>query len=327
MAFVAPSYAATSTTSLSTSVTERMLPINVGGTVQKLAYCGNGDIAAPSGLPRSVILVVHGDSRDACGYASTVLKAVPADRRGSTLVVAPHFVTATDTIAQSAGVLYWSADGWKKGDLSESAPYPRNWQMSSFEAMDRILVNAMDQIRFPNVSSIRGVGHSAGGQFVNRYLATSQLDVATLARASWIVSAPSSYLYLDNRRVVSGAIRALSSTEQSACKSFDTYKYGLQGRSGYVAVRSSSDILSRVSALKVTYLVGGLDNSTTDSSLDTGCGASWQGVNRLDRASRFQVYLNSLPLAAAHPLVVVPGVGHSFSDVMATTTARSVLNG
>ena len=85
-------------------------------------------------------------------------------------------------------------------------------RLSSFAVADRLLAELSDAKRFPNLRRIVLAGHSAGGQFVNRYVAVGRLGESGAGPARrleyrFLVANPSSYLYLDGRRPVAGGDR------------------------------------------------------------------------------------------------------------------------
>ena len=109
-----------------------------------------------------------------------------------------------DSPAESAqsGELYWldgssSGHSWKQGDPSNTP----GTAVSSFEVMDHLLSMVTDRARFPNLRVITLIGHSAGGQYVQRYAAGTQAPASFAEhRFVFVVANPSSYLYLNGQR-------------------------------------------------------------------------------------------------------------------------------
>ena len=73
--------------------------------------------------------------------------------------------------------------------------------LSSFEVMDRIIKKISNQKILPNLKRIILIGHSAGGQFVQRYAVGTQVTQETSIPTYFVVSNPSSYLYLHDSRI------------------------------------------------------------------------------------------------------------------------------
>lgn len=213
------------------------------------------------------VFVIHGVDLNAKDYLSYL-----ADL--DTMVIAPQF--------QDTGPgLYWSSS-WKKGNRSLDSQ-----RVSSFEVLDRMI---------EMYHGVAVVGHSAGGQFVTRYAAGTRLEGLT-----FIVANPSSYMYLDKTRPVSGV----------GCLSFDDYGYGLEDLNDYMSVGVAPDYQDR----NVIYMLGSLDTKI-DSNLDTSCEANRQGKNRYDRGLKFYDHLSKHFGRPVHKKVIVYGVGHSPSRML-----------
>ena len=70
--------------------------------------------------------------------------------------------------------------------------------------IDEVFDRLRDRKRFPNLSQVVLAGHSAGGQFVNRYAAGGQARANQGVRLKFLVMKPSPYIYLDRKRVLQG---------------------------------------------------------------------------------------------------------------------------
>ncbi len=212
------------------------------------------------------VFVIHGTNRNADDYLSYL-----ADL--DTLVIAPEF--------QASGPgMYWSS-GWKEGNKSLDEE-----RVSSFEVLDRMV---------ETFNGAAVIGHSAGGQFVTRYATGTRMDDLT-----FIVANPSSYLYLDTTRPVSGI-----------CPDYNEYRYGLENLNTYMSVGVAPDYPDR----EVIYLLGSRDTEI-DSNLDTSCAAKRQGRNRYDRGKKFYEHLAEHYGHQVHTQVIVYGVGHSPSQML-----------
>ncbi len=146
------------------------------------------------------LIVIHGNIRNADTYFDTGIRAVTngGGTLGNTLVVAPHFQTSDDDPEPDEP--FWSSAGWKRGHLSRpEGPAPR---VSSYAALDRIVRLLLDGNRFPAMRQIVVAGHSAGGQVVHRYAATSREEEEARAGVAfrYVVTNPSTFLYLGPRR-------------------------------------------------------------------------------------------------------------------------------
>jgi pimeloyl-ACP methyl ester carboxylesterase len=326
-----PSSTALPAAPLTTGVSPHVLPITRTGATLHLPYCSNAPAEVPNGAARTVVIVIHGDHRNACDYAAHAAEA--ADLSGelsSTLVLAPHFHADGDVDSADTTTLYWSSGGWKSGARSLRSPVSRPWAISSYEALDEMITAVADQSRFPGVTRVVVAGHSAGGQFVNRYTAstrTAALWTPDVTRR-FVIANPSSYLYFDGRRPDDAGLRQLSADEVALCPAYDQYKYGLQNRYAFLAALDEIALKQQYSRSDVRYLLGERDTSTTSSSLDTGCEAALQGAHRLQRGQRYYDHLDDVLGAEVHErhqLRVVPGVGHDGRGMLTSTAGREAL--
>jgi pimeloyl-ACP methyl ester carboxylesterase len=261
------------------------------------------DTADPA-IVRAVV-IVHGDARNAEDYYEYAHAAVPA----GVLVVAPGFVTEDDDPGRD--MLFWTDGGWKEGGDSIRGG------VSSFAVVDELRRSLL--ATFPNLTSIVVAGHSAGGQFVQRYAATNTDD-----RVTFVVANPSSYLYFGPERPARSGFAV-----PERCARYNDYKYGLDRLETvpYMAAIGADAISGRYAASRVTYLLGS-DDTERDESLDTTCEADAQGAVRLQRGQRFYEHLRLAfgnGIYARHSLVVVEGVGHSARDMFTSGPGRAAL--
>jgi hypothetical protein len=265
---------------------------------------------AGSAAATHAVVVVHGTGRNAAGYFASVMRAATtAGVVGHTLVIAPWFKTRKDEPDRDEAI--WTSDGWKQGD---DATKPSG--VSSFAVTDHLLTTLADRTRFPNLRWITVSGHSAGGQFAQRYatfgLAPNRLPGISV---NFVVANPSSFVYFSSVRPSRTGGFATPST--SACPGFDNYKYGMAKRSGYVAALTPAQAEQSYASRRVTLLTGGSD-TTDNGDEDTTCEAMLEGANRAKRSANYFSYLRTIAPNAPHDRVIIPGVGHD-GDAMFTS--------
>lgn len=275
-----------------------------------------------AGVERAYIMV-HGTNRNAEDYFRWALGSTAvAGKLDSTVVVAPHFKARTasgrgDEVAP--GEWYWTNDGWKAGEAA------LNGKVTSYEVMDRILACFNDAARFPDLKEVVVAGHSAGGQYVQRYAATNAMEPKMLVAVRYVVANPSSYVYLNELRLRIGATCSekggctgpfVKYWDAANCTTYNDYRYGLEKLTGYAARTPAEKIREQFARRKVTYLVGELDTRTDDPNLDKTCPANAQGANRRERGTIFWNYMKS-QYGAAHEFAMAPGCGHSAVCVFA----------
>ncbi|MBA3527760.1 MAG: alpha/beta hydrolase [Propionibacteriaceae bacterium] len=282
-----------------------------------------------------MIIVIHGSSRNAPDHYRYIARAANLVGATDTLIVAPQFMTLDDVVKAglSDDALYWSDGGWKEGDPSESAPLTRAGSISSFAVIDQFIAQVSDRSVFPNLADIVVVGHSAGGQFVHRYAAETRIE-QTLASAGnryrYVVANPSSYLYFDDTRYQADAFAPLTVAQRQACSQVNNYKYGLERLNGYGDAVGAAAIRAQYESRNVVFLLGADDTNPTDSSLDTSCGAQWQGPQRLARGTTFFAYLGhhfGSSIYQDQVARVVPNIGHDARDMYASADGTWALFG
>lgn len=257
------------------------------------------------GVSRGLI-VVHGNNRNPDTYFLSGIAAVTRGGvAGQTAVVAPHFQTGDD--GPAANEPYWSSAGWKRGNLSLSeGPSPR---VSSYAALDSIVRLFLNTSRFPAMREIVVTGHSAGGQVLHRYAATSRVEEDARDGVSfrYVVANPSTYLYLgperenlDGNFTVPGGV---------GCDDYDEWHYGLEDRNTYAEVLAADTIRALLARRDVRILIG--DADTLSASLDQSCGANLQGINRYVRGQTLVRFMEALYPGHGHVETIVQGIGHS----------------
>jgi pimeloyl-ACP methyl ester carboxylesterase len=280
----------------------------------ELTYYGNASLATSNTSVKTLLVVVHGNSRNADDYARYAIEAAQKQGTlGSTLVVAPWFKTESETTSSTR--LHWGSDGWKSGDKSYS-----NSDLSSFDVTDKLLAQAT-KAKFPNLTRIAVIGHSAGGQFVNRYAAGSRATLPVPVR--YIGANPSSYMYWTPQR--NG--RDLTSSEKSSCSGWNDYKYGLDARNSWMNAVTADALKARYKAADYVYLLGTADTDPNDADLDASCEGKWQGAHRFERGQRYFTHVTQVLAPAKHRLVEVPNVAHSGRSMITSSQGRAQIFG
>jgi hypothetical protein len=292
----------------------------------QVPVCSDRPLDVTDASVSRLIVVLHGDARNAVGYLDHVVAAAELSGVDDALVVAPQFLTNDDGVGD---VHTWTSGGWKRGDLSTRDRSPR---VSSFEVVDDIVVRTVASGRFPSLREIVIAGHSAGGQFVNRYAATNRVMPGLESRGfgvRFVVANPSSYLYLSPERAVRRGFGLPHWKQIAACGDYDDYKYGLSAPNAYVSSRSADAVQAQYRAASVSYLLGEEDTATT-GAFDSSCAAALQGEHRLDRGRVYHAYLAHHYGKAVHDrhlLSTVPQVGHSARGMFTSVEGQASLFG
>jgi pimeloyl-ACP methyl ester carboxylesterase len=269
-------------------------------------------------LIQRAVLVVHGNGRDADRYYDRAVAAASSESDFQDLVIiAPNFRTRGDKPAPREH--YWSSRGWKIGNKSLDVS-----RISSFTAMNELMARlcSAEPAIFPKLKVIVVIGHSAGGQFVNRYAAGATPCLNHAIEVRYVVMNPSSYLYLDERRrpAGTGAFELVA----SHCRDYDEYKYGLRHLNSYMRGVGEEKLRAQLQTRPTYYLAGGED-TRGGSSLDTSCAARLQGPNRLARFANYRDYTRLFPHWTGAAFIVVPGVGHDGGRMLGSEAARRIM--
>jgi hypothetical protein len=296
--------------------------LSIGGA--NVAYYSSHSLTSFYDLKvRRAVIMVHGLSGDAARYYKMLFgSACRAKTDGlapnveeETVLLAPHFEGTLHPV--TPGYHHWSGDHWSGGSESTTGA-----GVSSFAVLDALISRLTGTVRmspflpferrFPNLQMIVVAGHSAGGQFTHRYAGTNGLEGSVAGvQMRYVVSAPSSYLYLDDRRPYTDYSSGVGDPYTSVstpygsfwlrnegfsnallcATSYNEWKFGLEDLNNYASAVGATTIRKRLLARDVTVLIGTSDDLPNADDLDTTCPARLQGTSRYLRAVRFMEYL------------------------------------
>lgn len=290
------------------------LELSGGGTV---SYFRSLSLIRNDRVTRAV-LIVHGNRRDADRYfAHGVAAAAEEGRLHDAIILAPSFRTIDDD--PDPREHHWSSHGWKVGNRSRD---PR--RISSFEVMDDLLdrVCGSGSSIFPQLRTVAIIGHSAGGQFVNRYVAGGAACSNPEIETRFVVMNPSSYLYLDAQR--RSATTGKFELPKTDCDRYDEYKYGLLDLNAYMRHVGIERLRENLFTRK-TYYLAGSEDTRSGKSLDKGCEAMLQGRNRLRRHENYERHAGRFAGWQGSVFMEVPGLGHDGGGMIRSESAREII--
>jgi pimeloyl-ACP methyl ester carboxylesterase len=279
----------------------------------RVPYYRNRPLDAYDPRVTRAIIVVHGAGGNFEAYFDRISEIVPSDWREKVIVIAPHFQDENDA---ASGEFGWNGD-WREGGDSGG--------ISSYAVMDAI-VGSLRNGTFPNLGWTIICGHSAGGQFTQRYAAFTDVDLQPAPNAAlvkFVPANPSSYVYLNPYRYDSGADRW--QIPQDTCSGdYNDYKYGLDHLFDYAAMRGADWARSHLPGRWVELLAGTADTQA-DSDFDADCPAMQQGSSRYERARNFSAFMDRFYPSNRFSLTPVPGIGHDSALMFSSPQGRRAL--
>lgn len=299
-----------------------------------------------------VVVVIHGQGRNADGYFRHMLAAAfLADALHNTLIISPRFASnngksCLDVLdANEVGWVCSGPESWRSGGQRAKGS---GTDLNSFDFMDAILAKLANDKVFPKLKSIVIAGHSAGGQYVNRYQFANQMHEKLAAdrniQLSYIIGNPSSYTYPEALRPTKSAWPAtitadapgyvpvppknpeppfVAYKESNSCTTFNQWPYGLELKKGYVSGTPDAQLKRQLSARPATYLLGELDILPL-YGFDDSCAAMAQGPTRLARGFAYAKFVNDT-LKSNHKAIMVNACGHDARCMFTSETALPIL--
>jgi pimeloyl-ACP methyl ester carboxylesterase len=292
-----------------------------GGPARSLIYRTHALDTRDAAVVRALI-VIHGMNRDADNYfKDATAAAFLAGALEDTVVIAPRIASAAggscrDVLAPNE--VSWPCNIWRSGGAAVS-----DAKVTSFDFTDEILRQLASKAAFPNLKAIVVTGHSAGGQYAERYAMSNTVHEKLGVPVTYVVSNPSSYAYLDALRPAADAAAFAPYADAANCPTYDRWPYGLQNRVGYTSQIGEGQLKRQMASRPVTYLLGELDTLPL-AGFDSSCPAMAQGPSRLARGQSWAKYVNQ-QFGAHHQVVVVPMCGHNARCMYTSDAALPVL--
>lgn len=270
---------------------------------------------------RHAVIVIHGVLRNSGTYFDRMLNAVTlSDLQRETLIVAPGIKIKEEAESDE---YFWSSNGWSRGDLAQNGR--DETKVSSFDVVDRLLAIVADRAKFPALQTVAIIGHSAGGQFVNRYTSAANLPLDSEIDFRFIVLNPSSYMYPDERRLSEGKVLGADDLSKKFAN-YNHYRYGTEKLNTAMRRVGVERLRQQLFTRKCYYFAG--TDDTKSSRLDTAPGAMVQGLHRFARFCSYRDFV------AAHDdprwqensqFNAIDGVGHHSGHMFAADQVRNAL--
>jgi hypothetical protein len=292
-------------------------------------YASNHPLAVKNEQIKQLVIYIHGARRNGLDYYEWGEKAVnAANKTEETLFISPQFNSEKDLEdhKHDATHLFWVKNNWRIGDESVSSEKrAMAASFSSFSLVDSLIARVCNKKLFPKLKKITIVGHSAGGQFVSRYVGMTPMPaIASGYTFTFIVMNPSTYLYLDDRRPVKTETGlTFVKPDTAGCPTYNDYPRGMDNLNPYAAKVGVKTIQQLFLKRDIRYILGEKDVNMNDSSLDKSCEGNMQGRFRLERGQFFYEYLQLYAKGKKmHQIAVVPDVAHDGDKMVNSAAAR-----
>ncbi len=301
-----------------------------------IPYISNHQLHQRNSDIRRVILAIHSSSHDAIAVYNSCIELINSNNnlKRSTLVIAPQFLREKHVgDSTDSNLLFWKSSPFWGSSVSTTKSADKDLRISAYSILTQIISDICSKKTFPNVQKLTILGHSAGGQLVNRFAAgnTVEFDVVRPAgiRCRYVVMNPSSYLYFSAKRSVNGSVRNFSIPPPEVIEKYpgyNNYGYGLDKLYSYHRKEglTAEKIRQMYPQRNVVYLLGEKDRYA-DSSMSVHPHAILEGKNRLERG---RIYYGHLidefgpAIKNTQRMVIIPKVGHSGRKMILSKRGR-----
>lgn len=292
----------------------------------QIPYASNRDISIKATQVERLIISIHSSSYDPDFYVDTITK-IASEYTGlqeNLLIISPAFYRKDKTRLQD--VVLWQTDPFWGNN--RALYLNKETTLSAFEVLDHMIIHILSSGNFPNIKQIVILGHSAGGQFVNRYAASNTFMDKYPLPVKFLVTAASSYIYFSPKRA-NDASRTHFETPYPKKPAYNQWGYGVKKLYGFhkkYAV-TAEKMQKRYPNLRIRYLVGSEDVHLSNT-LDMNTEAMLQGLNRKQRAITYYNHLQDHfgpDITQRQDFFIIDGVGHSAKDLIESDKGREFI--
>ena len=298
----------------------------IDGLKAQIPYASNRDISLKAPQVERLIVVIHSSSYDPDFYIGT-LTSIAADHpklQEKLLIISPAFYRKDKTTLKD--VVLWQTDPFWGNN--RALFQNKEMTVSAFEILDDFISQLLSSGNFPHIKQIVILGHSAGGQFVNRYAAANTFMDKHTTPVKFLVMAPSSYLYFSPKRA-NDATRTHFEIPDMKKTGYNQWGYGLEKLYGFHKKHNitAQKMEKRYPGLKIRYLVGSKDERLS-ITLDMNTEAMLQGLNRKIRAMTYYNHLQEhfgSDITQHQDFFIIDGIGHSAKDLIESKEGREFI--
>ncbi len=306
-----------------------------------IPYISNYPLEVANNKIQHVILAIHSFNHNAqMVYDRSMALLEKYNLTDSVLVIAPQFLMEKHIAdMNSPNLVYWGVSPFWGSSVAKVTPEGADFRISAYTILENIISSLCEKKVFQNVESIVILGHSAGGQLVNRFAVSNTVEDEAAKPAGikikYVVMNPSSYVYFSPKRYVKGSKSRFAIPDANTLAEhpgYDNYGYGLKKLYAYHRHKglTAEKIRQQYSRRNVVHMLGREDN-VADSSMSKHPSAMLEGQNRLERGRIYYKHLLEEfgPQIKEHQkLVVIRNVGHSGRGmILSPMGAKNIIGG
>ncbi len=281
-----------------------------------------------------IFFSIHSSGYDALQYygnAEAAIAKVPGGKK-ETLIVAPHFLDPQHIEGKIPDkMLHWKVRPYWGSSLGLVGSEGKAIRLSSFDVLDQWIAQMADRKLYPNLKDVVIVGHSAGGQMVQRYALVGKFQPPEGVKIRYVVCAPSSYAYPTAERWVPGTkyrFAVPSGNQLESAPNYNNWGYGMKEPYTYFRGMDPKKVAQEYAKRRVFYICGEKDNDPNNRSLSKSNASMLQGKQRLERMTIFFQYLQHTygpSITQTHAFAIAPRVGHSGKGNMTSSPGMRFL--
>eukprot|EP01084_Bolivina_argentea_P010648 19847_1 len=191
------------------------LTIGHGTEMVRVKYCHSN---TPSSTNARAVFAIHASGQKYVHSYHWIKKAAHisglSSSMDSLMIIAPQFASVGKGKCNlNSHEACWTV--WPYWSWGYDSKNTEGAKISSFEIMDKLITKIFSDHN--NIKTAVVIGHSAGGQFVQRYALMNKLTDNMNKKIHFIGVNPSTYAYPNSKRWINSEFKRPTSTEQNAC--------------------------------------------------------------------------------------------------------------
>lgn len=286
-------------------------------------YSSHNLVGANSGIT-NVVFSIHGisalDGQVRTEYTGMTSAINNSSSSSNTLIISPHF------FHEGRGLeLDWDNAVWRAGGKASS---PNGTSLSSSQIVDYFLTEyLLENDNFPNLSNVIIAGHSAGGQFVQRFASISETEEEYPSYDFTYLTANASHYAYPNSLRWDGSNTFIP----IGCTTYNNFPYGLDAlaeddRYAFISLIGLENIRIQLINRKVYYVLGELDITNTTGGCEPESQQGGSGNSRYQRGQFMLQFMNDQYPTNQHEILSVPNVGHNANNMHTSPEYIQLLN-